>query len=265
MEHSLKQPRPSSYPRSTTWSAIVVAAATIAVAAAPASAQRGADPAVERRVDSLLALLTPEEKIALLSGINFFDVPGNARVGLPQLGTADSPFGVRADGPSTVYPGGIGLAATWNTALAERVGGEIGRDARARGKHYSLGPGVNIYRAPQNGRNFEYYGEDPWLASRTAAAFIRGLQTQGVSATIKHFVGNNSEYLRNTTDSRIDERALREIYLPAFEAAVREADVGAICGDYCCELDDIIRCNKDRINGREDQSRMSPELLVVRG
>jgi beta-glucosidase len=95
-----------------------------------------------------------------------------------------------------------------------------------------LGPAVNIYRAPQNGRNFEYFGEDPWLASRIAAAFIRGLQAQGVSATIKHFLGNNSEYLRNTTDSRIDERALREIYLPAFEAAVKEAEVGAIMPSY---------------------------------
>ena len=232
MKHSLKLPQASHYPRSTIWCVIVAVAATISLAAVPASAQRGTEPAVERRVDSLLSRLTADEKIALLSGIKFFDIPGNARVGLPQLGTADSPFGVRADGPSTVYPGGIGLAATWNNALAERIGVEIGRDARARGKHYSLGPAVNIYRAPQNGRNFEYFGEDPWLASRIAVAFIRGLQTQGVSATIKHFLGNNSEYLRNTTDSRIDERALREIYLPAFEAAVKEADVGAIMPSY---------------------------------
>src|SRR2546421_2988494 len=121
MQHSLKAPS-SNRRRSTTWCAIVAAAAIIVVAASPAHAQRAAGPAVERRVDSLLALLTPDEKIALISGINFFDIPGNARLGIPQLGTADSPFGVRADGPSTVYPGGIGLAATWNTALAERVG-----------------------------------------------------------------------------------------------------------------------------------------------
>jgi beta-glucosidase len=217
--------------RTIATAAILVAS----TAAAQGPAQRvagGLDPVVERRVESLITQLSPDEKIALLAGVNFFDVPGNARIGLPTLGTADSPFGVRADGPSTVYPGGIGLAATWNTALAERVGSEIGRDARARGKHYSLGPGVNIYRAPQNGRNFEYYGEDPWLASRIAVGFIRGLQAQGVSATIKHFMGNNSEYLRNTTDSRIDERALREIYLPVFEAAVKEAKVGAIMPSY---------------------------------
>ncbi|HET8654426.1 MAG TPA: glycoside hydrolase family 3 C-terminal domain-containing protein [Longimicrobiaceae bacterium] len=196
---------------------------------APASSN---DPAVERRVDSLMAKLTADEKLALLGGVNFFDVPGNARVGLPVLGTADSPFGVRADGPSTVYPGGIGLAATWDTALAERIGAQVGRDARARGKQYSLGPAVDIYRAPQNGRNFEYFGEDPWLASRMAVGYIRGLQSQGVSATIKHFMGNNSEFARNTSDSRIDERALREIYLPAYEAAVKEADVGAIMPSY---------------------------------
>ena len=186
----------------------------------------------ERRVDSILAQLTLEEKIGLLGGVNIFDVPGLARLGIPQLGTADSPFGVRATGPSTLYVGGIALAATWNPQLAERVGTEIGRDARARGKHYSLGPGVNIYRSALNGRNFEYLGEDPFLASRMVVPFITGLQRQGVSATIKHFMGNNSEYWRNKSDSRIDERALREIYLPAFEAAVREARVGAIMPSY---------------------------------
>jgi beta-glucosidase len=190
------------------------------------------NPAVDRRVDSILAQLTLEEKIGLLGGVNIFDVPGLARLGIPQLGTADSPFGVRATGPSTLYVGGIALAATWNPQLAERVGTEIGRDARARGKHYSLGPGVNIYRSALNGRNFEYLGEDPFLASRMVVPFITGLQRQGVSATVKHFMGNNSEYWRNKSDSRIDERALREIYLPAFEAAVREARVGAIMPSY---------------------------------
>jgi beta-glucosidase len=186
----------------------------------------------ERRVDSLLAQLTLEEKLGLLGGADIFDIPGLPRLGIPRLGTADSPFGVRAIGPSTLYVGGIALAATWNPALAERVGAEIGRDARARGKHYSLGPGVNLYRTALNGRNFEYYGEDPFLGSRTAVAFISGLQRQGVSATIKHYAGNQSEFARNTTDSRLDERTLREIYLPIFEAAVREARVGAVMAAY---------------------------------
>jgi beta-glucosidase len=145
---------------------------------------------------------------------------------------ADGPYGVRNDGPATAFASGIGLAATWNVALAERVGVEFGRDARAKGVHFLLAPGVNIYRAPIAGRNFEYFGEDPFLAGRTAVGFIKGVQSQGVSATVKHFVANNSEYDRNHTDSIVDERTLREIYLPAFEAAVKEAQVGAIMDAY---------------------------------
>src|SRR6185436_7086232 len=132
----------------------------------------------------------------------------------------------------TAMAGGIGLAATWNPSLAERVGAEIGRDARAKGVHFLLGPGVNIYRAPMNGRNFEYFGEDPFLASRMAVGYIKGVQGQGVSATIKHFLANNSEFDRHKTDSIIDERTLREIYLPAFEASVKEAHVGAVMDSY---------------------------------
>jgi beta-glucosidase len=211
---------------------LILAAVLTVVDDASAQAATMASSEVERRVESLLAQLTPEEEIGLLGGVNIFDVPGLARLGIPQLGTADSPFGVRATGPSTIYAGGVALAATWNPALAERVGTQIGRDARARGKHYLLGPGANIYRSALNGRNFEYYGEDPFLAARIAVSFITGVQSQGVSATIKHFMGNNSEYWRNTSDSRIGERALREIYLPAFEAAVREAHVGAIMSSY---------------------------------
>src|SRR5438128_11765850 len=128
--------------------------------------------------------------------------------------------------------GGISLEATWDPELAGGAGAEIGRDARARGGHFMLGPGVNIYRAPMNGRNFEYFGEDPFLASRIAAGYIEGMQSQGVSATIKHFMGNNSEFDRHNTDSIIDERTMREIYLPTFEAAVKEAHVGSIMDSY---------------------------------
>jgi beta-glucosidase len=206
-------------------------------------AQQPADQNAERRVDSLLAQLTLEEKIGLLAGVDAFDMPGLPRLGIPRLGTSDSPFGVRAIGPSTQYAAGIALAATWNPALAQRVGIEIGRDARARGRNYSLGPGVNIYRTPLNGRNFEYYGEDPFLGSRIAVGFITGMQTQGVSATIKHFLGNNSEFARNTTDSRIDERTLREIYLPIFEAAVNEAHVGAVMASYNLTNGDYMTAN----------------------
>jgi len=130
------------------------------------------------------------------------------------------------------YAAGIGQAASWDTALALRVGQQLGRDARSRGAAFLLGPGVNIYRAPMNGRNFEYFGEDPFLASGIAVGYIRGVQQEGVSATVKHFLGNNSEYLRHDSDSVIDERTLREIYMPVFEAAVKTAKVGAIMDSY---------------------------------
>ena len=127
-----------------------------------------------------------------------FYIRANEKIGLPRLKMADGPVGVRNYGPSTVF-GGIGLAATWDPDLAARIGATIGQDARARGVHFMLGPGVNIYRAPLNGRNFEYFGEDPFLASRIAVAYISGMQSQGVSATIKHFMGNNSEFDRHNT------------------------------------------------------------------
>src|SRR5215471_12974420 len=186
---------------------------------------------VEQRVDKLLKQFTLEEKIDLIGGVDEFYIRGNQRIGLRRLKMADGPFGVRNYGPSTTL-GGIGLAANWDPEMARRVGKVIGEDARARGVHFMLGPGVNIYRAPMNGRNFEYFGEDPFLASRIAVGYIRGVQSQGVSATIKHFMGNNSEFDRHNTDSVIDERAMREIYLPTFEAAVKKAKVGAIMDSY---------------------------------
>jgi len=172
-----------------------------------------------------------QEKIDLIGGVDAFYIRANEKIGLPRLKMADGPVGVRNYGPATVF-GGVGLAATWDPELAEKVGATIGQDARARGVHFMLGPGVNIYRAPMNGRNFEYFGEDPFLTARTAVAYIEGMQNEGVSATIKHFVGNNSEFDRHNTDSIIDERTLREIYLPSFEAAVKEAHVGAIMDSY---------------------------------
>src|SRR5215213_1737798 len=198
--------------------------------APPARAQ--AQQGVEQRVEALIKQLTLEEKIDLLGGTDGFFVRDVARLGLPRLKMADGPVGVRNFGPATAMAAGVGLAATWNPALAERVGTEIGRDARAKGVHFLLGPGVNLYRSPTNGRNFEYFGEDPFLAARLAVGYIRGVQSQGVSATVKHFAANNSEYDRHNTDSVVDERTLREMYLPAFEAAVKEARVGAIMSSY---------------------------------
>ena len=204
--------------------------------AASAYAQMGnatlSDDEAEKRAESILAQMTLEEKIDLIAGVDFFYLRGVPRLGVPRLRMVDGPMGVRNDGPATAFGGGIALAATWNIELAERIGVEFGRDSRAKGGHFLLAPGVNIYRAPIAARNFEYFGEDPFLASRMAVNFINGVQSQGVAATIKHFVANNSEFDRNNTDSIVDERALREIYLPAFEAAVKQARVGAIMDGY---------------------------------
>jgi beta-glucosidase len=186
---------------------------------------------IDARAETLLKQLSLEEKIDLIGGVDDFYIRGIKHIGLPALKMSDGPFGARNYGPSTTF-GGIGLAATWDPELAERVGKTIGQDARARGVHFMLGPGVNIYRAPMCGRNFEYFGEDPFLASRTAVAYIEGMQSQGVSATIKHFMGNNQEFLRHDADSEIDERTMHEIYMPTFEAAVKEAHVGAIMDSY---------------------------------
>jgi beta-glucosidase len=187
---------------------------------------------IESRVEAIVSQMTLEEKVALLGGVDGSFTRGVPRLNVPRFKMADGPFGVRNSGPDTAVAGGIALAATWNSALAQKVGTELGRDARAKGVHFLLAPGVNIYRAPWNGRNFEYFGEDPYLASRITVGFINGVQNQGVSATVKHYLGNNSEFARHSTDSVIDERTMREIYMPAFEAAVKEAHVGAVMDSY---------------------------------
>ncbi|HEU5413751.1 MAG TPA: glycoside hydrolase family 3 N-terminal domain-containing protein, partial [Candidatus Angelobacter sp.] len=187
---------------------------------------------IESRVETIVSKMTLEEKIDLLGGVDGSFTRGVPRLNVPRFKMADGPFGVRKFGPDTAVAGGIALAATWNPALARKVGIELGRDARAKGVHFLLAPGVNIYRAPLNGRNFEYFGEDPYLASRIAVGFINGVQSQGVSATVKHYLGNNSEFGRHSIDSVIDERTMREIYMPVFEAAVKEAHVGAIMDSY---------------------------------
>ncbi|HZZ14634.1 MAG TPA: glycoside hydrolase family 3 C-terminal domain-containing protein [Candidatus Sulfotelmatobacter sp.] len=186
----------------------------------------------EARIDSMVKQLTLVDKIDLIGGVDDFYIRANQKIGLPRLKMSDGPVGLRNYGASTALAGGIALAATWDLDLIHRAGIVLGDDARARGVHFLLGPGVNIYRAPMNGRNFEYFGEDPFLASRVAVAYINGVQSRGVCATIKHFVGNNSEYDRHNVDSIIDERTLREIYLPSFEAAVKEAHVCSVMDSY---------------------------------
>jgi len=210
----------------------IVAIFVVAVAAAFAQNAPPTSADIESRVESILSKMTRDEKIDLISGVDGFYIRGVPRLNIPRLKMADGPLGVRNYGPATTMAGGVALAATWDPQLAVRVGTEIGRDARAKGVNFLLGPGVNIYRAPMNGRNFEYLGEDPFLASRIAVGYIDGVQSQGVSATIKHFMGNNSEFDRHNTDDQIDERTMRELYLPVFEAAVKEAHVGAVMDSY---------------------------------
>jgi beta-glucosidase len=200
---------------------------------------------VETRVQDLLGRMTVEEKIAIIHGDTKFSTAPIPRLGIPRRWMSDGPFGVREDissdswkaaghtnDYSTGMPCGLALAATWNVQLAHDYGQVIGEEARVRGKQIMLGPAVNIQRTPLCGRNFEYFGEDPWLTSRIAVGYIQGEQAQGVSSCIKHFAANNQELDRNTIDVEMDERTLREIYLPAFRAAVREAGVLSVMGSY---------------------------------
>jgi beta-glucosidase len=211
---------------------VIFALLFIAVIATLVPAASSAPGDVEKRVEEILSKMTLEQKIDMIGGEDDFYIRAYPDLGLPRLRMADGPIGVRHGGPSTTMAGGISMAASWDPALASEVGTQIARDARAKGVHFMLGPAFNIYRAPMNGRNFEYLGEDPYLASQIAVGYIEGMQSQGVSATAKHFMGNNSDYDRHNTDSIIDERTMREIYLPAFEASVKQAHVRAVMDSY---------------------------------
>ncbi len=200
--------------------------------AARAQTLQNDTPAVEQRVDGLVQQMTEDEKIELIGGWTPFRTHPIERLNIPFFQMADGPVGAHIPAPTIAYAAGIGLAASWDRELDRRVGEQLGRDSRSRGAAFLLGPGINIYRAPMNGRNFEYFGEDPFLSAETTVGYIDGVQSTGVSATVKHFVGNNSEYQRHTSNSEIGERALREIYLPGFEAAVKRGHVGAIMDSY---------------------------------
>ncbi len=194
--------------------------------------REGVDPEVARRAEELLAQMTLEEKIDYLGGDRGFYIRPIERLGIPEIKMSDGPAGCRNWGPSTAYPAAVAVTAAFDRGLSERVGHAMGRDCRARGVHVLLAPGVNIQRSPLNGRNFEYMGEDPYLAGQAAASFIRGLQAEGVLGTVKHFVANNQEWDRNHVSSEVDERTLREIYFPAFETAVVDAKVGSVMTSY---------------------------------
>jgi beta-glucosidase len=187
---------------------------------------------MRQHADAMIAKMSLEEKLDLLGGQDSFYTHAVPSIGLQRLKMSDGPVGVRTYGPTTAYTAGVALAASWDPALAERVGASLGADARARGVNFLLAPGVNIYRSPLNGRNMEYLGEDPYLAGRVAVGYIDGVQSMGVSATVKHFAANNSEFDRHNINAIIDERTLRELYLPAFEAAVTQGHVGAVMDSY---------------------------------
>ncbi|MBR1550751.1 MAG: glycoside hydrolase family 3 C-terminal domain-containing protein [Muribaculaceae bacterium] len=197
------------------------------------------------RIDDLMSRLTLDDKIAIIHAQSKFSSPGIKRLGIRDFWTDDGPHGVRPDvlwdeweqagqtnDSCVAFPALTCLAATWNPAMAHRYGVALGEEARYRSKDMILGPGVNIYRTPLNGRNFEYMGEDPYLASTMVAPYVRGLQSQGVAACVKHYALNNNELNRHTTNVIVDERTLHEIYLPAFKAAVQQGHAWGIMGAY---------------------------------
>jgi len=187
----------------------------------------------KQRAKELVSKMTLEEKCLFIAGTpDKFHTAAIERVGIPSVRMADGPQGVRNKTKSTYYPCGLALAASWNREIAHGVGSGIGVDAKDRGVGIMLCPGVNIYRSALCGRNFEYMGEDPYLASETAVAYISGIQEEGTMATIKHFAVNNQEYQRHQVGSQVGERVINELYFPTFRKAVEKAKVGAVMTSY---------------------------------
>lgn len=200
---------------------------------------------LEQRVQDALSRMTTEEKIAIIHAHSKFGSPGVPRLGITDIWCTDGPHGVRPDvlwdewnqagctnDSCTAFPALTCLAATWNPEMAALYGKSIGEEARYRDKDVLLGPGVNIYRTPLNGRNFEYFGEDPYLTSTMVVPYIQGVQANGVAACVKHYALNNQETRRHTVDVNLSDRALYEIYLPAFKAAVTKGGAWAIMSSY---------------------------------
>lgn len=194
---------------------------------------------LDEQVEALLQEMTLEEKASLLAGSSHWYSTAVDRLGIPSIKVTDGPAGARGGGgfsgganSAACLPAGIALAATWNSELVEKVGQVLGEESRSKGCQLLLAPTVNIHRSPLNGRNFECYSEDPFLSARTAVAYINGVQSENVGATVKHFVCNDSEFERNSIDVKVDQRALREIYLPPFKAAVQEAKSWAVMASY---------------------------------
>lgn len=224
-----------------------LAAVALTLVGATAAVPVYLDPSkpLEERVEDALQRMTLEEKVGVLHAQSKFCSRGVQRLGIPELWTTDGPHGIRPEvlwdeweqaawtnDSCVAFPALTALAATWNPELAELYGRSLGEEALYRGKDVVLGPGVNIYRTPLNGRNFEYMGEDPLLASRMVVPYIKGLQSNGVAACVKHYALNNNEVNRHTSNVIVDDRTLYEIYLPAFKAAVTEGGAWSIMGSY---------------------------------
>ncbi len=242
---------------------VLLVAATLAFNTIDMDAQQvnKKDPQVEKRIEKLIKRMTLEEKVSLLHGNSKFYVSAIPRLGIPEWALSDGPHGVRAEinrhdwayagwtnDSSTYFPTGTAFAAAWNPDLSYRRGEVLGEEARARGKDVLLGPGVNIIRSPLNGRNFEYMSEDPFLNAKLTVPYIQGLQSRDVAASVKHYALNNQETERTTIDVYASERALREIYLPPFKAAVEEGGaLTVMCaynkfrGEFCSENHYLVR------------------------
>jgi len=226
-----------------------------------AKAQENKNPkSIEAKIDAIISSLTLEEKVAMCHAQSKFSSPGVERLGIPELWMSDGPHGVRGEinwdnwgyanwtnDSITAFPALTCLASTFNPKLAKDYGVSIGEEARYRKKDVLLGPGVNMYRTPLNGRNFEYMGEDPYLASKMVVPYIQGVQENGVAACVKHYALNNQELWRGHINVEVSDRALHEIYLPAFKAAVEEGKVWSIMGSYnqfrgqfCCHNDMLL-------------------------
>ncbi|MCZ0703216.1 beta-glucosidase-like glycosyl hydrolase [Natronobacillus azotifigens] len=190
--------------------------------------------------NDLIKQMTLEEKASLMSGKDFWQTQDIKHLGIKSIFLADGPHGIRKQAaaadhlglnesiPATCFPTAATVANSWNIELGEKIGEHLGREAVSQKVNVLLGPGINMKRNPLCGRNFEYFSEDPYHAGKLASSYIKGIQSQGISACVKHFAVNNQEERRMTIDTIVDERTLREIYLTAFEMAIKEADVKAV-------------------------------------
>lgn len=244
---------------------VAIATLPVSLRAQEIPIYRDASKPIEERIDDALSRMTLEEKVGLLHADRSYGSAGVPRLGIPENNLSDGPSGLRPEmvwqtwihaGMSsdscTAFPALVCLAATWNPEMGHLFGKSLGEEALYRDKNMLLGPAVNIFRTPMNGRNFEYMGEDPYLTSKMAVSYIKGVQENHVSACVKHFAVNNQETKRTTINTIVDERTLHEIYFPAFKAAVQEAGVWAVMGaynkfngQYCCHnsylLNDVLR------------------------